>query len=92
MVLFSRLTFRDDLLFQHGSASVKAVLPEFTGKNYSELSIGDGGTASLKFVRMTFSDVSAEERVKARQHLEEYCQLDALAIVWLADKLREPAT
>ena len=76
---------------QHGSASIKAVLPAFTGKDYSALAIGEGGTASLEFVRVTFSDVSAEERARVRQHLEEYCQLDTLAMVWLTDKLRELA-
>ena len=30
---------------QHGSASIKAVLPAFTGKDYSGLAIGEGGTA-----------------------------------------------
>jgi hypothetical protein len=67
------------------------VLPAFTGKNYSQLAIGEGGTASLEFVRVTFTDVSAEERAKVRRHLEEYCQLDTLAMVWLADKLHELA-
>ena len=76
---------------QHGSASIKAVLPAFTGKDYSSLAIGEGGTASLEFVRVTFSDVSTEERAKVRQHLEEYCQLDTLAMVWLTDKLHELA-
>lgn len=76
---------------QHGSASIKAVLPAFTGKDYSALAIGEGGTASLEFVRVTFSDVTAEERARVRSHLEEYCQLDTLAMVWLTDKLRELA-
>ncbi len=64
---------------QHGSASIKAVLPAFTGKDYSDLAIGEGGTASLEFVRVTFSDVSTEERDRVRRHLEDYCQLDTLA-------------
>jgi hypothetical protein len=76
---------------QHGSASIKAVLPAFTGKDYSALAIGEGGTASLEFVRVTFGEVSAAERAKVRQHLEEYCQMDTLAMVWLTDKLRELA-
>lgn len=77
---------------QHGSASIKAVLPAFTGKDYSALAIGEGGTASLEFVRVTFSDVSAEERARVRQHLEEYCQLDTLAMVWLNESLQKLAT
>jgi len=76
---------------QHGSASIKAVLPAFTGKDYSELAIGEGGTASLEFIRVTFSDVTAEELARVRNNLEEYCQLDMLAMVWLVDRLRELA-
>jgi hypothetical protein len=76
---------------QHGSASIKAVLPAFTGKDYSALAIGEGGTASLEFVRVTFGEVSAEERVRVRRQLEDYCQMDTLAMVWLTDKLRELA-
>lgn len=77
---------------QHGSASIKAVLPAFTSKDYSELAIGEGGTASLEFVRVTYTKVSAEERAKVRRHLEEYCQMDTLAMVWLTEKLHELAT
>ena len=76
---------------QHGSASIKAVLPAFTGKDYSQLAIGEGGTASLEFVRVTFTEVSAQERAKVRRQLEEYCQLDTLAMVWLVEKLQELA-
>jgi hypothetical protein len=76
---------------QHGSASIKAVLPAFTGKDYSQLAIGEGGTASLEFVRVTFYEVSAEERARVRRQLEEYCQLDTLAMVWLVEKLHELA-
>lgn len=74
---------------QRGSASIKAVLPAFTGKDYDGLAIGDGGTASMEFVRVTYSDVSPEERARVRMRLEEYCQLDTMAMVWLVDCLRE---
>ncbi len=66
-------------------------MPAFTGKDYSQLAIGEGGTASLEFVRVTFSEVSAEERARVRRQLEEYCQLDTLAMVWLVEKLHELA-
>ena len=73
---------------QHGSASIKAVLPAFTGKDYSQLAIGEGGTACLEFVRVTFTEVSAVERSRVRRHLQEYCNLDTLAMVWLIEKLQ----
>ena len=82
-----RLALRDIGLW----VACDAVSVSFTGKDYSALAIGEGGTASLEFVRVTFSDVSAEERASVRRHLEDYCQLDTLAMVWLADKLHDLA-
>ncbi|MEQ2006557.1 MAG: hypothetical protein ABMA26_07155 [Limisphaerales bacterium] len=40
---------------------------------------------------MTFTDVSTEERDRVRRHLEDYCQLDTLAMVWLVARLEELA-
>jgi hypothetical protein len=42
---------------QKGSASMKAVLPALTGHNYDSLAIQEGGTASLEFLRVHFTDV-----------------------------------
>ncbi len=61
---------------QCGSASLKSVLPALTGKGYDALEIGDGGTASTEFARITFGDVSAAERKRVRAALEKYCALD----------------
>ena len=61
---------------QHGSASIKAVLPALTGKSYADLAIAEGGTASREFLRMTFTDVTDDERRRVRRALEEYCGLD----------------
>jgi hypothetical protein len=76
---------------QHGSASIKAVLPALTGRNYDSLAIGEGGTASLEFFRATFTEVSAAERARVRKNLEEYCHLDTMAMVWLVARLQELA-
>ena len=73
---------------QHGSASMKAVLPALTGKGYEGLEIQEGGTASNEFLRVTFGDVSAEERCRVRQQLEEYCGRDTEGMVWITDALR----
>jgi hypothetical protein len=73
---------------QHGSASMKAVLPALTGKGYENLTIQEGGTASREFLRVTFGNVSDEERHRVRQQLEEYCGLDTMGMVQIANRVR----
>ena len=72
---------------QHGSASIKAVLPALTGKSYEELEIAEGGTASLEYLRVTFGDVDDKERQSVRRQLEEYCALDTEGMVWIMEEL-----
>jgi hypothetical protein len=72
---------------QHGSASMKAVLPALTGKGYEDFEIQGGDTASNEFLRVTFGDVTAEERRRVRQQLEEYCGRDTEGMVWITDAL-----
>lgn len=76
---------------QRGSASIKAVLPALCGEGYDELEIGDGGTASREFVRVTFQDVPAQERQRVRLHLERYCALDTRAMILIVNMLRTHA-
>jgi hypothetical protein len=72
---------------QHGSASLKAVLPALTGKSHADLEISEGGEASDEFMRVTFGDVSEAEREKVRKNLEEYCGLDTMGMVDIVRKL-----
>ena len=72
---------------QHGSASMKAVLPALTGSGYEQLTIQEGGAASREFLRVTFGQVSDEERNRVRRDLEAYCALDTLGMVQIVDKL-----
>lgn len=65
---------------QNGSASIKSVLPVLTGKGYSDLAIGDGGTASVAYLAAMYGGVSAKEKQKTLQDLEEYCGLDTLGM------------
>jgi hypothetical protein len=74
---------------QRGSASLKRVLPALTGKGYEEMEIADGGNASVAFQRVTYGDVSEEERQKVRANLEKYCALDTEGMIWIVDRLRE---
>jgi hypothetical protein len=84
--------FRSFLVYhpsQHGSASVKQVLPALTGKGYENLAISDGGQASQEFLRVTFGEVSAKERKEVRRQLEEYCGLDTKGMVDILSALSE---
>ena len=82
--------FRDFAYYhpdQHGSASIKAVLPVLTHMSYEGLEIGDGGTASGEYLRVTFGDAEGEDRSKVRTALEVYCAQDTLAMVNIVEKL-----
>ena len=59
------------------------MLPVLTGKGYEHLAIQEGGTASREFLRVTYGQVTAAERRRVRQHLEEYCGLDTLGMVFI---------
>ncbi len=67
---------------QHGSASIKQVLPVLTDTDYSNLNINEGSMASLSFVKMVF-DSSMPEGTKnqTREDLLKYCALDTKAMV-----------
>lgn len=73
---------------QHGSNSMKAVLPALTGGGYDHLTIQEGGTASREFLRVIFGEVPAAERLRVRKDLEAYCALDTLGMVQIVDKLK----
>ena len=73
---------------QHGSASIKSVLPVLTGKGYKGMEIAEGGTASNEFLRVTYGEgITEKERTIVRKNLEEYCKLDTIAMVEIVDKL-----
>lgn len=73
---------------QHGSASIKAVLPALTDTSYDHLAIADGGSASLAFVAMAFGEaVTPERRAEIRDDLLDYCALDTQAMVDILEAL-----
>jgi hypothetical protein len=76
---------------QHGSASIKAVLPVLTGHSYADLEIKEGGQASHEFLRVHFGEASELERQKVRKQLEQYCGQDTEGMVWIVDTLRKLA-
>ena len=72
---------------QCGSASMKWVLPALTGRDYKNLEIQEGGSASREFLRVTFGDVSESERKRVRRALEKYCGQDTEGMIWILDTL-----
>jgi len=76
---------------QKGSASIKAVLPAITGQGYEGLAIAEGGEASLRYLDITYGDVSQEERLRTREELLAYCGLDTEGMVRIIKRLEEIA-
>jgi len=74
---------------QKGSASLKAVLPSITGRDYEDLDISDGQVASLTFQAATYGDMPEAERVKVMTDLEQYCGRDTEGMIWIVERLRE---
>ncbi len=72
---------------QHGSASIKSVLPALTGRGYEGLEIQEGGQASLEYLRVHFGDVPNDERQKVREQLGRYCGQDTEGMIWLVECL-----
>jgi len=74
---------------QLGSSSLKHVLPALTNISYDDLEIGEGTTASLKFMEAAFGDVSEEECQKVRNDLRIYCGQDTGGMIDILKKLQE---
>ncbi len=72
---------------QKGSASLKAVLPVMTGRNYSGLDISEGQTASLRFLEMAFGDADEARKNEIREALETYCAQDTEAMIEIIEAL-----
>jgi predicted RecB family nuclease len=71
-----------------GSFSIKTVLPVLVPDlSYDGLAIGDGDTATARFVRAARGLCSSNELERLRVDLLAYCQQDTLAMVRLHDAL-----
>jgi hypothetical protein len=75
---------------QHGSCSLKSVLPCISkGKGYDGMAIEEGGTASRKYYMTHFKECSKKEKEKTRKDLLEYCKLDTEGMVEILRALEE---
>lgn len=75
----------DDPRF-YGSASIKKVLPALAPEfSYSNLVIGEGGTASYSWHLLSTGRIDEDRKKLLRKDLLDYCRQDTLAMVVLMD-------
>jgi predicted RecB family nuclease len=71
-----------------GSSSIKRVLPAWCPDlTYKGMSIADGQTASVRYLRVVRGLASAEETEATLRDLSEYCALDTFAMVRLLEEM-----
>jgi len=73
---------------QHGSNSLKQIMPALTDQSYDDMEISDGANASDEFMRVTFGDVSDAERHRVRSQLLRYCGQDTGGMINILGRLR----
>jgi hypothetical protein len=74
---------------QHGSYSLKSVLPALTGGGYDDLVIADGQTAGREWVNAVYgSGVTAAQKDAVMAALRAYCGRDTGAMVEILEVLR----
>ena len=77
-----------------GSFSLKSVLPVLVPDlSYEELEVSDGGIAALELARLLLrgDTLKETEKVRLREALLRYCELDTRGTVRLLERLRELA-
>lgn len=75
-----------------GRSSIKYVLPAWCPDlSYNGMNIGDGQTASLRYLRVVRGLADAEEAEATLRDLAEYCALDTFAMVRLLDEMLRQA-
>ncbi|MFC1499968.1 DUF2779 domain-containing protein [Candidatus Zixiibacteriota bacterium] len=74
---------------QHGSCSLKYVLPAFTDISYEDMEIASGDVAGRDYIRIHQTDMTVEEREHVTINLLEYCKQDTYAMVVLLDELNK---
>jgi len=75
-----------------GRSSIKVVLPVLAPDlSYTDLDIGDGGSAVAAFAKLASGSATDEETQAVRGALLEYCKMDTLAMVRVLQALRSRA-
>ena len=68
---------------------MKHVLPALTNLSYDDLEIGEGTTASLKFMEAAFGNISDAERQKIRTDLLTYCGQDTGGMIEILKEIEK---
>lgn len=72
-----------------GRSSIKYVLPAWCpDTSYAELAIGDGQTASARYLGVLKGRIAPGDAEQVLADLREYCALDTYAMVLLLDRMR----
>ena len=74
---------------QLGSSSLKHVLPVLTNLSYTGMDIGEGITASLKYMEAAFGDIPEKESQKIRADLLTYCGQDTGGMIAILKELQK---
>ncbi|MBI4441649.1 DUF2779 domain-containing protein [Candidatus Woesearchaeota archaeon] len=74
---------------QHGSCSIKAVLPALTGKSYNHLEVSKGDQAAREFLQMTYKE--RKQNPSLRKALLMYCKQDTEGMIALLHCLEQVA-
>lgn len=72
---------------QHGSTSLKAVLPALTGKSYEHLEISQGDQAARAFFTTIYKEKRKDEKLRAA--LLDYCAQDTRGMVEILRELEK---
>jgi len=72
---------------QHGSNSLKQVMPALTDRSYADMEIAGGSVAADEFLRVTFGDASEAEQRKVRNQLLRYCGQDSGGMIEILRRL-----
>ena len=77
---------------QHGSWSIKAILPTMVpGLGYDGLAVGDGAMAQSAYLEAIADDCDPSRRSAIERDLRIYCGRDTAAMLLLAARLEIPA-
>ena len=55
----------------------------------TDLNISEGGSATIAYGRLQFSDISKEEKAAVENSLLRYCELDTLAMVMIYEAFED---
>jgi len=74
---------------QHGSYSIKAVLPVMSDLSYKGMAVSNGEEAFVTYEKIISGSLDSKEKEELITSLKEYCKQDTWAEVVILRKLRE---